>query len=151
MRRSILAGVQAGTAVVTQIGQVIDVGLAEFQPERHGREYGAKALAVAAGITDLHDSCDFVFIVAEGHFVDSSTFAVPLYGLFCRFACLLSECFKLLHVVLLARVAPAPMRRRVCPQCGQTPCRSTCRLRRYSPYPIRFQPSFRPRQKGCRW
>ncbi len=53
VRRRVLAGVQAGAAVVAQIGQVVHVGLAEFQPARHGRKDGAKAFAVAAGIADL--------------------------------------------------------------------------------------------------
>ena len=54
MRRRVLAGVQAGPAVVAQVGQKVDVGLAEFQAPRHRWEDGAKRLAVAAGIADLH-------------------------------------------------------------------------------------------------
>jgi hypothetical protein len=53
MRRRVLAGVQAGAAVVAEIGEVVDVGLAKLQPPRHGREHGAKTFAVAAGIADL--------------------------------------------------------------------------------------------------
>ena len=54
VRRRVLAGVQAGAAVVAQVGQVVDVGLAELEPARHRREDGAEAFAVAAGIADLH-------------------------------------------------------------------------------------------------
>ncbi len=53
VRRCVLAGVQAGAAVVAQVGDEMDVGLAELQPPRHGGEHGAKAFAVAAGIADL--------------------------------------------------------------------------------------------------
>ena len=53
VRRCVLAGVQAGAAVVAQVGNEMDIGLAKFQPPCHGREHGAKAFAVAAGIADL--------------------------------------------------------------------------------------------------
>jgi hypothetical protein len=61
VRRRVLAGMQAGAAVVAQVGQEMDVGLAEFEPSRHGREHRAKTLAVAAGIADLHLARHLVF------------------------------------------------------------------------------------------
>ncbi|MDT4857618.1 hypothetical protein FQZ97_920500 [compost metagenome] len=54
VRWRVLAGMQAGAAVVAQVGQEVDVGLAEFEPARHGRKHGAEAFAVAAGVADLH-------------------------------------------------------------------------------------------------
>jgi len=65
MRRRILAGVQAGAAVVAQVGQEVDVGLAEFQPARHGRKHRAKALAVATGVADLHLPADLGLFGSE--------------------------------------------------------------------------------------
>jgi hypothetical protein len=53
MRRCVLAGVQAGAAVVAQVGQVVHIGLREVQPARHRRKHRAEALAVAAGVADL--------------------------------------------------------------------------------------------------
>ncbi len=53
VRRRVLAGVQAGAAVVAEVGEVVDVGLGELEPARHRRKDGAKAFAVAAGVADL--------------------------------------------------------------------------------------------------
>jgi len=40
----------------------VGIGLvAEVQPARHGREHGAEAFAVAAGVADLQDARDFLF------------------------------------------------------------------------------------------
>ena len=57
--RRVLAGVQAGTAAVAQVGQVVDVGRRKLQPPRHRRKHRAEALAVAAGVADLHLPPDF--------------------------------------------------------------------------------------------
>jgi hypothetical protein len=59
---------QAGAAVVAQVGQEVDVGLAELQPPRHRREHRAKALAVAAGIADLHLAADLSLTGAEDRY-----------------------------------------------------------------------------------
>ena len=56
MRRRVLARVEAGAAVVTEIGEVVDVGVPEFEPPGHRRKDGAEALAIAAGVADLHDA-----------------------------------------------------------------------------------------------
>ena len=44
----VLAGMQTGAAVMAQVGEVIDVGLAELEPPGHGRKNRAKTFAVAA-------------------------------------------------------------------------------------------------------
>ena len=61
VRRCVLAGVQAGAAVVAEIGQVMHIGLTELQTARHGREHGAETFAIAAGIADLHHTRHFAF------------------------------------------------------------------------------------------
>jgi hypothetical protein len=53
MRGRVLAGVQAGTAAVAEVGEVMQVGRRDLEPGRHGGEHHAAALAVAAGIADL--------------------------------------------------------------------------------------------------
>ena len=52
--RRVLAGMQAGAAVVAQIGQVVHVGHAELESARHRGKHRAKGFAIAAGIADLH-------------------------------------------------------------------------------------------------
>ena len=59
VRRGILTGVQTGAAVVAQVRQIVNIRLAECQTLGHGREYGAKPFAIAAGVTDLHHPFDF--------------------------------------------------------------------------------------------
>ena len=61
VRWCVLAGVQASSAVVAQIGQVMHVSLCEVEPTGHGREYRAKAFAIATGVADRHLARDFVF------------------------------------------------------------------------------------------
>ena len=95
MRRRILAGVQAGPAVVAQVGQVVHICLAKLQTARHGREDGAKTFAVAAGIADLHHACHFAFSGRQllrrnngNHLASAATSQCP--GL-------LAQLFKRLH------------------------------------------------------
>ena len=52
VRRRVLAGVQAGAAVVAQVGEVMHVVATEFEAPRHRREHRAKAFAVATGVAD---------------------------------------------------------------------------------------------------
>jgi hypothetical protein len=54
MRRCILAGMEAALAAMAQIGQVAEVAGREIPPQLHRREDRAIALAVAAGVADLH-------------------------------------------------------------------------------------------------
>jgi hypothetical protein len=61
MRRRILAGVQTRTAVVTQVGQIMNVSFAKLQAPRHGGENRTKALAIAAAIADLKLAGNFFF------------------------------------------------------------------------------------------
>ena len=54
MGRCVLTGVQAGTAVVAQVGQIIKIGFAvDLQAARHGWEDGTETFAIATGITNL--------------------------------------------------------------------------------------------------
>ncbi|MNE90823.1 hypothetical protein D3C80_1883710 [compost metagenome] len=66
MRWRILAGVQTGTAVMAQVGQIVDISLAERQPVGHGGKDGTKALTVAAGVADLHHPLDLLLVVGQG-------------------------------------------------------------------------------------
>ena len=109
VRRRVLAGVQAGTAVVAQVGQVVHVGLGELQPARHGRKHGAEAFAVAAGVADGELARDLGLGGRHRHHL--------AVGQGARVAC---EGFKRGHAMLLDSWLPAPHWRR---QCGQTPCR----------------------------
>ena len=54
MRRRVLAGVVAALAAMAEVGEVREVRFLEGTAHRHGGEDGAIALAVAAGIADLH-------------------------------------------------------------------------------------------------
>ena len=67
MWRRVLAGMQAGTAVVAQVGHEMHVGLGKRQAARHGREHGTKAFAVAAGVADLHLAGHFGLRRCKGH------------------------------------------------------------------------------------
>ena len=60
MGRRILAGMVAGPAMVTEIGQLRGVALREQAAALHRREDSAEALAIAAGIADLHDPRGFL-------------------------------------------------------------------------------------------
>ena len=87
--RGVLACVQTGATVVAQIGQVMCIGFAKLKAARHGREDSAEALAVAAGIADLH---------LARHFSLSGSWC----GAVGQRARLLAQGFKLLHVSLRA-------------------------------------------------
>src|SRR5690606_29158119 len=52
VRRCVLAGVEAGAAVVAEVAEVADVALGEGEAALQRREGGAVALAVAAGVAD---------------------------------------------------------------------------------------------------
>jgi len=41
------------------VGEVVDVGLAEFESPRRGRKHRTKTLAVPAGVADLQLPADF--------------------------------------------------------------------------------------------
>jgi hypothetical protein len=56
---------QARTAVMAQVRQVMDIRLRKLQTPCHGREYSAEALAVTAGIANGHLSLNFAFIKVE--------------------------------------------------------------------------------------
>ncbi len=60
--RRVLARMQARTAVVAEIGEIVRVGLIEFQPPRHRRKHRAEAFAIAARVADLHDARDLGLI-----------------------------------------------------------------------------------------
>jgi len=57
----ILAGVQARTAVVTQVGQVMNVCFAKFQATRHSGKNRTETLAVTAAVADLKLAGHFFF------------------------------------------------------------------------------------------
>ena len=139
MGRRVLAGVQTGTTVVAQISQIVQVGLAELQSSRHGRKYGAKAFAVAAGIADLHLARQLSFGRRQRR------------GTASQGAGLAGQGFKLLHERLRVRLLPGRPGRPASRQSGQRPCRSTCPRRRYSPGPAHYRPSFLRPQTGCHW
>ncbi|MNS41901.1 hypothetical protein D3C72_742680 [compost metagenome] len=117
MRRRVLAGVQTGAAVVAQVGQVVQVGLAEFQSARHRRKHRAEPFAIAAGVAYLHDARDFGFVVGQQVGLRLGGLAQPAHGLFGHGRAggrlgmgggkrlrLAGQGFKLLHIVLFARV-----------------------------------------------
>jgi hypothetical protein len=57
---------QASAAVVAEIGQVMNIVAAKLQPAGHGRKDCTKALAVAAGVADLHLTGDLDFGRSQG-------------------------------------------------------------------------------------
>ena len=59
MRRGVLAAVETGAAAVAQIGEVAEVGRGEVAAQLHGGEHRAIALAIAAGVADLHVAAGF--------------------------------------------------------------------------------------------
>jgi len=59
VRRRVLAGVEAFRAVVAEVRQVIQIGLGKNQPPFHGRKYGAEAFAIAARVTNRHETISF--------------------------------------------------------------------------------------------
>ena len=60
MWRGVLTGVQARTAVVTEIGEVIEICLAvELEPARHGRKNGTESFAIATGVANLQHARNF--------------------------------------------------------------------------------------------
>ena len=61
MRRRILTSMQTRTAVVAQVSQVMNVGLAKFQAPRHGGKHGTKTFAIATAIANLKLSRNFLF------------------------------------------------------------------------------------------
>jgi hypothetical protein len=54
MRRSKLTIVQAGTATVAEVCQVVEISVGERAAHLHGRKDRTKAFAVPAGIADRH-------------------------------------------------------------------------------------------------
>jgi len=54
MGRRILTGMQTSAAVVAQIGQVMNVGFAEFQAPSHGGKDRAKTFAITTSVANLH-------------------------------------------------------------------------------------------------
>jgi hypothetical protein len=62
MRVSILACVQTSAAVMTQVGQIMDIGLAKLQSLGHGGKNGTVAFTITTGVTDLQLSVDFFFV-----------------------------------------------------------------------------------------
>ncbi|KAG1179624.1 hypothetical protein G6F35_016218 [Rhizopus arrhizus] len=81
MRRRVLTGVQTGAAVVAQVGQIVQVGLAKFQAAGHGREHRAEAFAIAAGVADLHDAGDFGFVGGQQFRLGLCLLAQPAHRL----------------------------------------------------------------------
>ena len=59
MRFGILTGVVTASAVVAQVGQMIQRAVVKMAVLRHGRKHAAKTFTVAAGITDLHNAARF--------------------------------------------------------------------------------------------
>jgi hypothetical protein len=52
---------QTGAAVVTEVGQIVRISTAKLEATGHSRKNRTEALAVAAGVTDLHLSRHFRF------------------------------------------------------------------------------------------
>jgi hypothetical protein len=67
VRRRVLAGVEAGAAVVAEVGEVVHVAFGEFQAPLERREHRAVALAVAAGVADREDALRFGDECVERH------------------------------------------------------------------------------------
>ena len=65
MGRCVLAGMQASAAVVTEVRQKVNIGLAKLQSARHGQESAAKAFAITASVADLHLAGHLAFGGAE--------------------------------------------------------------------------------------
>src|SRR5579871_3564452 len=60
MRRRELAVGVAGTAGVTEIGEIVQVAVGKRTAHLHRGEYCAKPLAIAAGIADRHQTVGFL-------------------------------------------------------------------------------------------
>ena len=107
VRWRVLAGMQAGATVVAKVGQVVDVGLAELQPARHGRKHRTESLAIAAGIADLHDPRHFGLFRAQDRAVPTHGLPGRRLGQRLRVA---DQVFKLLHELLhsIARGSQPP-------------------------------------------
>jgi electron transfer flavoprotein alpha subunit len=67
VRRRELAVSVAGAAGVAEIGEVVEVSVGEGAAHFHRRKYRAKALAVAAGIADRHQTICFVQDLSAVH------------------------------------------------------------------------------------
>ena len=59
---------QAGAAVVAEVGQVMHVSLGEVQATGHGGKDRAEPFAVTAGVADMHLPVDFGLVnVQQGN------------------------------------------------------------------------------------
>ena len=83
---------------MAQIGQVVGVGFAKFEPARHGRKHGTEALAVAAGVADLQLARHFKLRRTQGDIATGQGTGITRQGLQLHQAPYL---FKLAHQWLL--------------------------------------------------
>src|SRR5262245_32161537 len=78
MRRRELAIGVAGAAGVAEIGEIVEVASRERTAQLHCRKNRAQALAVAAGITDRHQTVGFIEDLRSVHLFPLLYFVRPL-------------------------------------------------------------------------
>ena len=125
--RCVLAGMQAGAAVMAQICEVMNIGLRKFEAPGHGWKNGAITFAIAACIADFHLPSDLGLGFANQRFKRQHEISPERWRLKWR---------GLRHAL---RCAPRPLRQ-MRRQYGRISFRSSCRPQPCNPCPRRFLP-----------